>query len=94
MNAKRTNEPREPKESTVGSDLIKAKEASELIGISTSCFRYHARKGRIVAVRIVRLGKSVVPFYRLEDVERLRDDIRKDGIPGPGRPRASDYATN
>ncbi len=80
-------------ETTIGQGLIKAKEASELIGISTSCFRYHARKGRITAVRVIKMGKCAVPFYRLEDVEQLRDTLRKDGVPGPGRPRASDYAT-
>ena len=82
---------KEPKESSVGRRLIKTKEAAEMIGITTSCFRYHARKGRIVANTIIKLGKSTVPFYKIEDVERLREDIRKNGVPGPGRPRATDY---
>lgn len=92
MNARRADERLMPKVTTIGHGLIKTKEAAELIGITTSCFRYHARKGRIVANTIVRMGRCVVPFYRLEDVEQLREDIRKDGVPGPGRPRATDYA--
>lgn len=91
MNARKADE-HEPKTTVIGRDLIKTKEAAEMIGITTSCFRYHARHGRIVAATVMRLGKCAVPFYRLEDVERLRDTIRKDGVPGRGRPRATDYA--
>lgn len=73
--------------------LINANEAAELLGIVPSAFRWHARKGRIVAAQVVTMGENgglAISYYRKKDVIELGRSIRPQGKPGRGRPRKNE----
>lgn len=70
--------------------LVKAKEAAEMIGIQPSTFRHHVRKRGIEPAETLVFGNYRIPLYRIEDIEKMRSEIRPYGKPGPGRPRKED----
>jgi hypothetical protein len=69
------------------SELLKAKEASEYIGITPSTFRQHVRSKKIKPARTIVLGGYRIPLYDMKTLDALKESIRPNGKPGRGRPR-------
>lgn len=71
-------------------ELLNATKAAELLGISTSAFRWHVRGGKIKPAQVIRVGGWTMPLYRPADVVALGEQVRPGGLAGKGRPRKSD----
>lgn len=77
--------------STSDEGLLRTAEAAEIVGIDTSVFRYHARKGRIKPRQIIHIGGLTVPLYDRGDVLTLKETLRPPGGKrGRGGPRRTD----